>query len=209
MNEKFITSSLVVEGETDYLIISRLCEYFNIPLGSPFIAKGKDRLLKNLDGYINAARFKPFIVLIDLDEDFSCAPEALRKWVKVRADYLILRIPVHAIDSWILADREGFSKFFSVPIKYIPVSTDNEKKPKEKMMSILNKSRSKTIKKKMLPRTAAKRKVGSLYSATLKEFIFGVPEGVKPKWNPFQAAQCSDSLNRCLKALNQLSKIYD
>ena len=35
--------------------------------------KGKDGLLRNLDGYNRAARFSPWVVLVDLDHDADCA----------------------------------------------------------------------------------------------------------------------------------------
>lgn len=75
---------------------------------------------KNIHGFNNAAKGMPFLVLADLDDD-ECAPAKIQAWLSVpRHHNLIFRIAIHEVESWILADRVGFSKFIGMRRDLIP-----------------------------------------------------------------------------------------
>ena len=67
--------SSAVEGDLDEAVLRRLVkEQENAVLKTPYGKSGKSHLRKRLASYNQAARFSPWIVLMDLDHDADCAP---------------------------------------------------------------------------------------------------------------------------------------
>ncbi len=73
-------ASAAVEGDLDEAVLLRLAAYAGISIGPVFGRKGKPYLRKKIGGYNQAARFSPWIVLVDLDND-ECAPSLRAEWI--------------------------------------------------------------------------------------------------------------------------------
>jgi hypothetical protein len=79
-----------------------------------FNEKGVGNIRRALDKYRNASRALPHVVLVDLDGG-TCPPLLLEQWGVVNLpDGMMFRVAVREIESWVLADRNGFSAFFGV-----------------------------------------------------------------------------------------------
>ena len=63
-----------VEGMVDEAVLRRLVEEIGAMEGPVYGKNGKLFLLRKLSAYNQAARFAPWIILIDLDDDDDCAP---------------------------------------------------------------------------------------------------------------------------------------
>lgn len=73
-NRSPVVISAIVEGLADEALIRRLIEYVGASTGPIYGKQGKGHVLRNLPGYNQSARFRPWIVLLDLNHDDDCAP---------------------------------------------------------------------------------------------------------------------------------------
>ena len=63
-----------VEGDVDEAVVRRLILHVGAEPGPIHGKRGKGHLRRNLPGYNQAARYGPWVVLVDLDHDAECAP---------------------------------------------------------------------------------------------------------------------------------------
>jgi len=70
MNEASIVSA-AVEGDLDEVVLRKIADHIGFSVGSVYGRKGKQYLLRTLAGYNNAARFTPWIVVLDLVAGFN------------------------------------------------------------------------------------------------------------------------------------------
>lgn len=186
-----------VEGIVDEAIVRRLVDFVGGSIDRIVVKMGKEKLLGNLPGYNQAARHAPWVVLIDLDQDAACAPEAQRAWLADCAPAMCFRIAVRAAEAWLLADREGMAHFLAVSDARIPGTPEGLDDPKREIVDIAGHSRRRVIREGIVPRPGSGRKVGSEYSSLMIEFTLR-------HWQPATAAAHSDSLRRCIDCLRSL-----
>jgi hypothetical protein len=184
----------VVEGDLDEAVLRRVVACAGLSLGRTYGRKGKPFLLQSIDGYNNAARFFPWIVLIDLDGDCDCAPECIEQWLPDPAPHMCLRVAVRAIEAWVLADRERIANWLGVPAARIPENPDRLDDPKRRLIDLARSSRRRALRDDLVPREGSGREVGALYTARMTEFVQDENDG----WRPDLALRVSDSLRRCI-----------
>lgn len=189
-----------VEGIVDEAVFGRLVRLAKAEIGSVHRTEGKARLLARLNGFNSAARHHPWLVLIDLDSDARCAPPFRRGHLPAPSRHMAFRVAVRAVEAWLLADRERVSRWLDVPPHLLPSRPDDEPDPKETLVRLARRSRSKSMRADLVPRAGSGRRVGPLYASRLIEFVNDDRRG----WRPTAAAQGSDSLNRCLRHLRRL-----
>lgn len=136
-------------------------------------------------------------MLTDLDTPQECPPGLIRSWVRGTLNSrFFFRVAVMEVESWIMADRMGFSDFLSVPLHRIPSPTDNILNPKEFLLSLARRSKKKAVREALVPAQGATLSVGNEYNAFLSEFV-------RKHWNLERAATASPSLKRTLDRLAQ------
>lgn len=189
-----------VEGITDEALIKRVCAYAGAPVGRVFGRNGKRYVLDRISGYNNSARFRHWIVVVDLDEDHQCAGPACKCWLPAPAALMCFRLAVRAAEAWMLADRERFASFFAVPIGDVPENPDFIPDPKQFLVTLSAKSRRRAIREDMVPRLGTGQKVGPAYASRLIEFVSKSQGG----WRPESAETVSESFRRCVAALRAL-----
>jgi hypothetical protein len=186
-----------VEGMIDEAVLRRLVKEIGATAGTVYGKNGKSFLLERLCAYNQAARFSPWIILIDLDDDDECAPPFRKSCLPNPAPYLCFRVAVREIESWLLADRERLAKCLSIAVSRIPLDPEKLASPKSTMVELARHSRRRDIREDMVPRPGSGRKVGPAYTAQLIEFARDSKRG----WRPDVAAEISDSLNRCVRCM--------
>ena len=67
--------------------------------GPTYCKQGKAPLRTSINGYNNAARHAPWLVLMDLDRDADCAPHLCQELVPLPAPRLCFRIAVRQVGS--------------------------------------------------------------------------------------------------------------
>jgi len=190
--------SAAVEGDLDEVVLRSIADYVGISVGSVFGRKGKPYLLRMLGGYNNAARFSPWVVLIDLDRNYDCAPTALANWLSDPADMMFLRIAVRAIESWLLADRDRIAALLSVSPQSISSDPDSLGDPKRYLVDIARNSPRSEVRTSLVPRPGSGRSVGISYNTKMIEFV------TTGRWRIDYARRSSASLQRTLDRLRNL-----
>lgn len=193
-----VTVNIVVEGKTDEFVARRLLEHVGLGVGTVYGLNGKADILMRLSGYNQAARFAPWFVLVDLDNNQPCTGQAVRLWLPNQQAGMRLRVAVQAVESWILADAESLAAFLAIPSSKVSPNPDLDPQPKRTLINLARMSRRKAIREDMVPRQGSSLTAGPHYADRLIEFI-------KNYWQPDEALKRSESLQRCVYALSSLT----
>jgi hypothetical protein len=189
-----------VEGLVDEAVFRRLVQCVRASPGSVHCRNGKADLLRRLPGFNAAARHGPWLVLVDLDHDEDCAPPFRAAKLPDPAPAMCFRIAVREVEAWLLADRERFAEFLDVDPSRLPARPESVADPKEQVVALARRSRSRDVREDMVPREGSGRAEGPAYSSRLIEFVSDVRGG----WRPTVAGRSADSLARCLRCLRRL-----
>jgi hypothetical protein len=192
--------NILIEGTTDEVVVKRILEHVGLPYGKSFGFKGKSHLLELLPKYNQAAQRSPWIAVVDLDQKPDCAPDLIHEKLPDPAKGMCFRVAVHAIESWLLADAENLGAYLHVSPGKFPSNPDQEIDPKVTLVKLARLSTKKEIREDMVLPEGRSGKVGPGYTGRLTEFVLGSSH----TWRPDVAAQCSDSLRRCIEALKNL-----
>jgi hypothetical protein len=188
---------VVVEGDTDIPVVRALAKDAGLEIASVLDMQGKSQIDRQLIGFNNAAKGSPWLVLRDLDEDASCAPDFLAS-TKLRAsNWMLFRLAVREVEAWLLADTSAIAEFFHVAEGEVPLDPDLEKDPTVSLVNLARRSTRSAIRKAMVPAEGADAQVGRLYEATLIEFA-------TEHWSLARACKRSDSLKRARAALRKM-----
>jgi hypothetical protein len=168
-------------------------------LGDKFIpdqsypGHGYGYIKTNLSGFNQAAISCSFFVLADLD-NHQCPIALKNDWLKKKQNpNLIFRVAVKEIESWLLADRIGFSDFTGVPVVNIPANPELENDPKQTLINVAKKSRKRTIREDIVP-INNNAKIGPNYNDRLMQFV-------SEYWDIERAKIHSESLKRAHECL--------
>jgi hypothetical protein len=184
----------VVEGLPDEAALKKICAEIGAYLGAVYGRNGKGYILSRINGYNNSARHRHWVVLVDLDEDFSCPGEAVSSWLDSPASLMCFRIAVRELEAWLIADRERLAQFLQIDDQHIPTNPDYIKDPKATLVKLAKMSRSRNIRDDMAPDPSTGASVGPAYTSRLIEYIDRL-------WRPSVAAEHSRSLTKCIDAL--------
>lgn len=189
--------TLAVEGTTDEAVATRLCHYAGLEVIAAYPVGEKRALDSRLRNYNYAARFEPWFVLRDLNSDAECAPDLLLSLLPAPAPKMCFSLAVRAVESWLIADRVGLSRFLSVPARTIPLDVDALRRPKRALVDLARQSRRRAVIQEMVPPEGVSSEVGPGYTTQLVSFC-------RDYWEPARAASQSDSLKRCINALHAI-----
>jgi hypothetical protein len=140
------------------------------------------------------------VVLVDLNASHPCAPALCRDWVPHPSAFMRLRVAVREVEAWLLADAPRLAAFLGVAERRIPLAPEADQDPKQTLVRLAGQSRRRDIRADMVPRHGSGRSVGPAYVSRIIEFVTTVDD----IWSPHDAAQRSESLRRCLAALETL-----
>jgi hypothetical protein len=189
--------SAAVEGLVDEAVVERLIDYAGGVPGPVYGKNGKPALRDRVRGYNNAARHAPWIVLVDLNGEEECAPPLRQAWVPNVAQQLCFRVAVHAVEAWLLADREALAHFLRVAGARVPHEPETLDNPKRALVDLARQSRLRAIRQDMVPRAGSGRSVGPAYVSRVIEYI-------RTEWRPNVAAGRAESLQRAVNCLKRL-----
>lgn len=197
--------SLAVEGPLDEQVLRQLISQSGKPIvvGVCYGNRGKDYLRHNVKRFNVAARHAPFIVLTDLDND-DCAPGLVKRLLPEKCSRnLLLRVAVHEIEAWLLADRKRMAEFLGVSAAKIPTRADDCEDPKTLLVNLARKSRRRDIRDDLVPAHLSTTKVGKNYVGRLALFV-------TTKWRVDDLARNnSPSLDKAWQALQRFSPMVE
>ena len=189
--------SAAVEGVVDEAVVRKLIAHAGGQTGNVYGKNGKHELRQKIDGYNNAARYAPWVVLVDLDHDADCAPPLRDEWLPDPAPNLCFRIAVREVEAWLMADPRTLARYLSVGPGKIVAEPEKLDRPKDTMVDLARRSRQMEIRKDMVPREKSGRRVGPAYASRLIEYV-------QQHWQPEVAAVRSESLQRAINCLQWL-----
>jgi hypothetical protein len=185
-----------VEGIVDELVLRKMAQEAGADLDSVYGRTGKGDLDKNLAAYKAAATHWPWVIMRDMDTDAACAPELISA-LSPNAEFMCYRVVVHALEAWLMADRQRMAAFLGVRESMIPASVEDIQDPKHRLIQIAAGSRRLTIRRGLIPKEGGGRNVGPEYTAIMSEFI-------QRHWRPAVAETNSASLRKCRLRLGEL-----
>jgi hypothetical protein len=194
-----ITISAAVEGTVDEAVARVLITHAGAAPGTIYGKNGKQALKARINGYNNAARHAPWLVLVDLDHEAECAPPLRQGWLPSPAPHLCFRIAVRQIETWLLADNETLAHQLSVARSALPRDPEVLENPKIELVNLARRSRRRDVRTDMVPREGSGRPVGPAYSSRLIEYV-------ETRWRPDVAARRSDSLRRAIACLDRIAR---
>jgi hypothetical protein len=192
--------SAAVEGDVDEAVVRRLAAEAGMMAGAVYGKMGKQHLRTRLQGYGHAARFSPWLVLVDLDREADCAPTLRRSWLPEPVSAMCFRVAVREIEAWLLADREAIAEFLAVSKAGVPLSPEGEVDPKAVVVALAARSRRAAIRADMVPRAGSGRQVGRAYTSRMIEFVTRY-------WRPAVAAKAAESLERCRARIAEIAAV--
>jgi hypothetical protein len=191
--------SAAVEGVLDEAVLRRILIDLDLGLDRVFGQKGKAFLQERIAGFNHDARFRPWIVVVDLDRDAKCPAALVADWLPQPAHLMCFRVAVHELESWLLADTEALAGFLGIRKILIPAEPDLLDDPKQVLVSLGAKARRADIRRDLVPRPASGRSIGPGYTSRMLEFV-------RDHWRPATAESNSDSLRRCRARLLELGQ---
>lgn len=192
--------SAAVEGVSDEAVVRRLISERGAEVHRVQVQNGKQNLKRALPGYNRAAQGDPWLVLVDLDQDYACGPMMVADWLPRASNFMRFRVVVRQIESWLLADADRFSDFFGVAQPILPERPDELPDAKATLLTLVGQSSKRAIREDMVPRLRSGRRVGPAYTSRLIEFATRPADG----WRPDVAAGRSPSLSSCITRLDEL-----
>lgn len=156
-------------------------------------AKGVTKLFPRLSCFADQAQYvQPVFCIADTDK--NCPVDIVRRWRPVHASPdFVFRLAVTEVESWILADRTGFSSYFHTAANKIPAVLDELADPKSMVLTLVSRSKRRIFRDEVVSASDLNKR-GSGYNVHLKNFI-------KNKWDANNAVEHSPSL---LRAINNL-----
>lgn len=190
------TVRVVTEGRLDFAVAARLVNDLGVEAIPTGPRSGRPALLARLNDYNIAAQYEPWFVLLDLDTE-DCAPSLIAASLPNPASGMFLRVAVREIESWLLADS-GLARYIRIPARRIPAEVEKVVSPKRRLVELVRTHcRTKVVRTSIVPRTRDAT-VSDLYNDFMIEFV-------RQHWDPVRASERSDSLRRCLAALERLT----
>jgi len=192
-----VTIHAADEGIVDEAVVQKLILEAGGCPGTVYSKTGKPFLRRKIQGFNNAARTWPWLVLVDLDNDAECAPTLCAQWVPVLAVHLCFRVAVREVEAWLMADTDTLGSFLGVSPNRIPADPEQLEDPKTEMVNLARRSRRLAIRKDMVPREGSGRSVGPAYAPRMIEYI-------QTSWRPEVASGQAESLRRAIASLRRM-----
>jgi hypothetical protein len=196
-----MTLMVAVEGDTDLPFVRELAADAGFDVRREIDCAGKSRLDEALPSYNGAAKGSPWLVLRDLDHDAECAVALIAARRLVPSRWMCFRVAVRELESWVLADAEGFADFYAVPVNAVPDRPVEEDDPTRTIVNLIRRSRNAGLRRGIGPRPGVSASVGYLYETKLIEFG-------EEHWSVARASRRSDSLRRARRALRRLYALW-
>lgn len=204
---------IVGEDEATKAVIIRLLREYapNLHVLGELPARGSQIKSKIANFNQLASRF-PVILLTDLDDE-PCGPICKTNLLNkiVQQQDFIINIAIDEVEAWLMADKDGFSRYFGIPLAQMPVSTMQKMSGRRSLpeISVPLKSSWYLTHNLMQFSTNAERKAQVAVSpkdknSKGKEYNTAVVPFIQDVWNPEVARAASDSLNRMIIRLGKI-----
>lgn len=190
---------ILVEGPTDEAAAKKIIAACNHEFGTAYGKKGQAYLRLKAAGFNVRAKYgNPILTLVDfMDTGLDCPPEVPPNWLPERSEKMLVRVVVHELESWLLADAVGIARFLGISQTVIPRNPEVLTDPKQAFVNFARRSRRRKLRDAIVPPPNVSSVVGPGYVASIEEFVAHY-------WNVDAALERSTSLQRCVTRLKEL-----
>ncbi|WP_410209462.1 hypothetical protein [Aquirhabdus sp.] len=193
---------IAVEDQLSNAVAVKILSHYHptVPIVASIVTNGNQELKKKIESLISVARILPVLVLTDLDQ-ISCAPRLIESWIHFKniPAQFFFRVVVKEIESWLLADKEGFSGFIGSPLTMIPNNVETLDS-KRALLQLTQRYGTRSLKADILPARGSPSKVGIGYNQCLIKFV-------NDTWSVESAIQNSQSLARACRRIEEYSAL--
>lgn len=191
---------LAIEDELSEAISTKILQNFGVEIRVVLREGGNAYLQQKAPELNRSANGIDIFLLTDLNSSEHCPVELINSWIKGPLNpRFLFRVAIMEVESWLMADRDSFANFLSIPINRIPFNTDDIPHPKEFLVSLARRSRKRRLQDELVPKPGARIPIGYGYNTRLSEFV-------REHWNIERAATVSLSLQRTLDRLHQATR---
>jgi hypothetical protein len=198
MRQLPIYINIVFEDLLSEAVIERLLthETDRFVIDKRLPGRGCGYIQSKINIFVQASIVQPFFILMDSDRE-SCAITVLNNMVphNQRRQSCLFRIAVHEVESWLLADRKGFSNLLGIPCTMIPVNPESIEDPKQYLINLAKKSRFRNVRDDLVPASNTSAIQGRGYNQFLTRFVRDI-------WDIKAASLHSESLRRAINAVH-------
>lgn len=192
---------LAVEDELSEVISTKLLKNFGVKITTVIRDNGNVYLRQKAPELNRSAKGINIFLLTDLNSSNHCPMGLINSWIKGPLNpRFLFRVAIMEVESWLMADRDSFANFLSIPVNRIPTNTDDIPNPKEFLVSLARNSRKRKLRDELVPKPRARIPVGYGYNTRLSEFV-------REHWSLERAANASPSLKRTSDRLSQATGI--
>jgi len=192
-----IAINLVFEDNLSGAILRKLLANSkrNYMIGFSRNSGGFGWIRKKIEGFNNAAKGMPYLILTDLDRS-ECPPVLLREWhIENHNHNLLFNVAVRQLESWILACRCRFAEFLGIREHEIPAAVDEIPDAKRFLIDLVRRSHKRELRVDIVPQEGSTARVGPDYNGRLIQFV-------RNNWDPNMAKEFSPSLCRTMESLD-------
>lgn len=190
--------NFLVEGGIDEAVARNLVCFTGHEAGHCFGRSGFGYIKNKINGFNLSAQGSHFLALVDfMDTGLTCPGEVLNQWLPHRNKQMLFRVVVREIESWLLADTEAIADFLNVTKSLIPDQVEDLDNPKQVLINIARRSRSKSLRESLIPSIQSTAREGILYNPEMTRFA-------RDFWNPEKALTNSRSLEKCVQRLMEI-----
>ena len=189
---------LVVEDELSEAVLRRIIRDFRKDwvIGPVYGRQGNTYLFKHIRAFNKAAQGIPHVLLTDLD-DVDCPPTLVNRLFQPNeVRNLVFCIATREVETWIMADREGFARYLGIGRSLVPSDVETIDTPRETLISLAKRSRNRSIREDIVPKVGSTAKKGRGYNSALSSFVL-------QKWNVESARGEAMSLDRAICRISE------
>jgi hypothetical protein len=178
--------------------IAALVLYGWTPAAYPISTGGITKLIPRLPSLVEQAEYVQPVICI-ADTDGECPVEKIRalNLAKLSSNF-VLRFAHTEAESWVLADRNGFSSKFGVPVSKLPHSPDAVSDAKRLVLTLASRSKYRWVRDEIVSVSDVSKR-GSGYNMHLISFV-------RDSWNVEVAKKSSESLSRACSAIARIAE---
>lgn len=204
---------IVGEDEATRAVIERLIKDYAPQLNILRHLPARGSMVKvSIEKFNVMANSYPVILLTDLDDE-PCAPIGKNKLLNGidQSQDFVVNLAVDEVEAWLMADKEGFARYFGIPVSSMPNSELQKMSGRKALpeLSVPVKSSWYLTHQLIQQSSNAEKRAQVAVSPSDKnckgkEYNTAIVPFVREHWNPEVARQASDSLNRMIVRLQRV-----
>lgn len=189
----------LVEGSSDAAVARKLIAICEHDVGTVYGKRGCPYLRRKANGFNVRAKYgNPILMLVDfMDTGFGCPPEVPPGWLPNRSEKMLLRVVVRELESWLMADADGLTRFRGISKAVIPGNPETLPDPKQTFVNLARRCRRRLLRDAIVPTPEVSSVVGPGYIDAIEEFV-------AEYWSIEAAMKRSPSLLSCVSRLREL-----